>query len=485
MFEELEISREKVYKSLIFVEDYLELLHKKGVRELYVEAVEKIRKELHLFDNNISNVIDNFFKDISSKEYLAKDAKADLNSILNHGLMDRMDVDIIKKYNFNLNERIKSIDLKYMEKEYFEDDIQFYKMIMDSFESVNRLRLDFLKFYREIKSKYKSSSEGMLKIENDFYNYANEKKNEIEVNFISFENKIKSLVSKYNVTNDDLNDLNKSYLDVSEKVKGIYSQLTDINSNIFKLNEELNKRISEFDAELKSRADRVQSKIHENTISLLKDFTKELDETEVLITQEVNSIKKTSRSFKDFISDETAIKLTDDYKSKANFEMRSYYLFNILSFGIIGFAIYFSYSSLSDFATKHTGDYKALDLAYLGIRLIFSILIFSTIAFTSKLASKSYIYWKKNEGVFLRLTALKSFIADMSEAKKEEIHEKLVDVYFGKDEQEQNLNQKLKDLPNNITQLLGKVVDQTSVVLDASKPKKDTQTPTDRANGGG
>lgn len=78
---------------------------------------------------------------------------------------------------------------------------------------------------------------------------------------------------------------------------------------------------------------------------------------------------------------------------------------------------------------------------------------------------------------FLRLTALKSFIADMSESKKREIHEKLVDVYFGKDEQEQNLNQKLKDLPNNITQLLGKVVDQTSVVLDASKAKKDGQPP--------
>ncbi|NUF17427.1 hypothetical protein HUN18_17470, partial [Acinetobacter lactucae] len=83
-----------------------------------------------------------------------------------------------------------------------------------------------------------------------------------------------------------------------------------------------------------------------------------------------------------------------------------------------------------------------------------------------------YVYWKKNEGIFLRLTALKSFIADMSDTKKEEIHEKLVDVYFGKDEQDQNFNQKMKDLPNNITQLLGKVVEQTSVVLDIPKYKK-------------
>ncbi|RPE47882.1 hypothetical protein EC846_0071 [Acinetobacter sp. BIGb0102] len=476
MFEELEISREKVSKSLVLVEDYLGLLNKKGVREVYMEAVEKIKKELLLFDNNISNIFDNFLKDISSRV-------GDKEGFLNNDFVDRLDANIIQQYNSNLKERMKSIDLNYMKQGYFEDDIQFYKMIIDSFESVNRLRLDFLKFYREIKSKYKSSSEGMLKIENDFYNYTNEKKKEIEVNFISFENKIKSVVSKYNVTNDDLNDLNKSYLDISEKVKGIYSQLTDINANIFNLNDELNKKISEFDTELKVRADRVEKKINDNTVAVLKDFVKDLDETESLITQEVNSIKKTSRGFKDFISDETSIKLTDDYKSKANFEMTSYYFFNFLSLAIISFAIYFSYSSLSDFATNHIGYYTSLDLAYLGLRLIFSILIFSTIAFTSRLASKSYIYWKKNEGVFLRLTALKSFIADMSEAKKEEIHEKLVDVYFGKDEQEQNLNQKLKDLPNNITQLLGKVVEQTSVVLDASKTtKKDVESATDRSN---
>lgn len=86
---------------------------------------------------------------------------------------------------------------------------------------------------------------------------------------------------------------------------------------------------------------------------------------------------------------------------------------------------------------------------------------------------------EKNEGIYLRLTALKPFISAMPDEKKVQIHEKLVDVYFGKDEQEQNLNQKLKDLPDNITQLLGKVVDQTSVVLDASKSRKDMQIPPD------
>lgn len=485
MFDDLQLAREKLGFYLHIVEEYIIALDNKGVRTIYLEAVEKLKKELTLFDNNIENILKNFINEISPKEFynLGK-INEDNNVIVDSNFFDKIDFNILSKYNSNLKERLNGLNLKYIEESVFEDDIQFYKLIIDSSEDVNRLRLDFLKFYREIKSKYKSPSEGMIKQESDFYSYANEKKKEIELTFISFENKIKSVVSKYNVANDDLDDLNKSYLDISEKVKGIYSQLTDINSNIFNLSDELNKKINEFDVELKIRAEKVEDKVHNNIINVVRGFAKELDETDIVIKTEIDSIKKTSKSFKDFISDETAIKLTDDYKNKAKWEMIAYYLFNFISLAIICFAIYFSYSSLSDFATKHTGDYTSLDLVYLGIRLIFSILIFSTIAFTSRLASKSYIYWKKNEGIFLRLTALKSFIADMSESKKEEIHEKLVDVYFGKDEQDQNLNQKLKDLPNNITQLLGKVVDQTSVVLDASKAKKDGQPPASGQAGG-
>ncbi|MEB3791508.1 hypothetical protein [Acinetobacter sp. IK40] len=479
MFEELEESKEVIERYLEKIDNYILFLQDKKSAYTYIEVVDKIKKEFVLFLSNIKNISDNFMQEISIR-YYETDERMRIDHISNG--IDEFDLDEIKKFNYELKDKLRMIRLHSIIDPFYEDDIQFYKELTDYSDQINKLRLSFLKFYRDTKNKYKPQNLVLKRLEKDFYNFTSDKMNEIDMRFNSFENNVKSVASKYNIAGEDLKNLNKSYLDVSEKVKGVYSQLTEINSNIFNLNEELNKKISEFDAELKVRADRVEKKIHDNTISVLKDFTKELDETEALITQEVNSVKKTSRSFKDFISDETAIKLTDDYKSKANFEMYSYYFFNILSFGIIGFAIYFSYSSLSDFATKHTGDYKALDLAYLGIRLIFSILIFSTIAFTSRLASKSYIYWKKNEGVFLRLTALKSFIADMSEAKKEEIHEKLVDVYFGKDEQEQNLNQKMNDLPNNITQLLGKVVEQTTVVLDASKPKKDAEPP---ANGGG
>ncbi|KQQ75957.1 hypothetical protein [Acinetobacter sp. Leaf130] len=470
MFEELNISIEKVERYKNIVEEYISMLRDKEVGELYVEAVIKLKKEFALLRANLKNINRGNFNGYLGGFNSWGSNERDSILISNH--VSEEDYNLIKKYNYNLNERLGSLEFNYLEHKFFEDNVQFYKMIMDSWEKLNKLRLDFLKFYREIKGKNKSSSERMVALENNFYSYINEKKKEIDINFVSYENKIKSVLSKYNIANDDLDDLNKSYLKVSEEVKGIYGRLTEINSNIFNLNNEFNKRVGEFEAELLLRAYKVEEKIRSDMVGVVEDFTKELSETDVLIKTELNSIQNTSQSFKDFISDETSIKLTNDYKSKALWEMRAYYFFNFMSLAIISFALYFSYSSLSDFAVKHNGNYTSLDLTYLGIRLLFSILIFSTITFTSRLASKSYVYWKKNEGIFLRLTALKSFIADMSDTKKEEIHEKLVDVYFGKDEQDQNFNQKMKDLPNNITQLLGKVVEQTSVVLDIPKHKK-------------
>lgn len=470
MFEELNISIERleIYKNI--VDEYISMLRDKGVSDIYIEAAIKLKKEFVLFKANIKNINRGNFNG-TIRESQARDINEGVRVLIS-SYVNEEDYNLIKKYNNNLNERLGSLRFNYIENKFFEDNVQFYKVIMESWEKLNKLRLDFLKFYREVKNKNKPSSEQMVTLEKNFYSYINDKKKEIDINFVSYENKIKSVLSKYNIANDDLDDLNKSYLKVSEEVNGIYSRLTEINTNIFNLNNEFNKRVGEFEAELLLRAYKVEEKIRTDMVGVVENFTKELSETDLLIKNELNSIQNTSQSFKDFISDEASIKLTNDYKAKALWEMRAYYFFNFMSLAIISFALYFSYSSLSDFAVKHNGNYTSLDLTYLGIRLLFSILIFSTITFTSRLASKSYVYWKKNEGIFLRLTALKSFIADMSDTKKEEIHEKLVDVYFGKDEQDQNFNQKMKDLPNNITQLLGKVVEQTSVVLDIPKYKK-------------
>lgn len=313
-------------------------------------------------------------------------------------------------------------------------------------------------------------------IENNLISYVDDKKQEIDRQmkvlheqiesskkiFKSLENSIVRAQQQNNSANDNFLVISKKFTDFSEQI-----------NNLKNLNES---KISEIELQNETHFKNTLKDINKKYEDQINKFSFELDGVNKEIQDEITSIKNTSQSFKNFISNETSIKLTNDYKDKADFEKKSYYFFNILSFLIITLAIYISYESLSSFALAHVGTdktYNTNDLAYLTIRLIFSLIVLSSLTFTSKLASKSYIYWKKNEGIFLRLTALKSFIADMSPEKKTEIHEKLVDVYFGKDDESESINNnKIKDLPNNITQLLSKIVEHNSNLLDISKNNK-------------
>lgn len=321
-------------------------------------------------------------------------------------------------------------------------------------------------------------------IENNLISYIDDKKQEIDRQmkvldeqiesskkiFKSLENSIVRAQQQNNSTNDNFLVINKKFTDFSEQI-----------NSLSKLNKD---KISEIELQNENHLKNILKDINEKYEDQINKFTFELDDVNKEIQDEIKSIKNTSQSFKNFVSNETSIKLTNDYKDKADFEKKSYYFFNILSFLIITVAIYISYESLSNFALAHVGTnktYNTNDLAYLTIRLIFSLIVLSSLTFTSKLASKSYIYWKKNEGIFLRLTALKSFIADMSPEKKTEIHEKLVDVYFGKDDESESINNnKIKDLPNNITQLLSKIVEHNSNLLDISKNNKVQESSNDK-----
>ncbi|MFX4309708.1 hypothetical protein F8N28_12380 [Acinetobacter soli] len=401
--------------------------------------------------------------------YFLKDSYDDFKKLTISVYLDDFSVQNINRERLNVIYKLQ-YELEHIIQKTKENIIQFKPIVEDYRNNIKMIPV----FEASRKS-----------IEANLNKYIDLKKSEMDRYLKSLKDEFNSVNNRLRSFDSDFDRLKKSNSTLNSDQNLLQNKITTLKNDLLDFDQIYKKNELRLEEKMGETTEFIKSEIYKDFNVKLKKLTSDLDIVYQMIDDEVNSLKDTSRSFKDFISDETSIKLTDDYKNKAKFEMLSYYLFNILSLIIIGFAIYFSYSSLSDFAVKHKGSYTSLDLTYLAIRLIFSVLIFSTIAFTSRLASKSYIYWKKNEGIFLRLTALKSFIADMSEAKKEEIHEKLVDVYFGKDEQEQNLNQKLKDLPNNITQLLGKVVDQTSVVLDASKPKKDTETPTDRANGGG
>lgn len=445
-----------------------------------LSKINRINSKLAVFNKNIIrledylNVLQQYSKNISvieeielSQNLKKTDTEKGINSFLFR---------IYRKFNI-----ISSID-EILDISINEDPSNIYDKLDFELSALIQELKEVLNHFKPIIDDYRNNIQMLpvfeaskRNIEKSLVDYINDKKTEIDLHFNSLKDEVNNTRSSFNFLNNEINNLKKIHSSINEGQNQINIKNTQLSKSISDLDINFKNKQNEIDIKVKLEIENLKDEIHSKFEKKLLNLNNQLEGVNSVIDDEVNSIKNTSKNFKDFVSDETSIKLTNDYKNKANIEMYAYYGLNLLSLIIICLAITISWFSLNTFAEAHIGtnkSYNAYDLAYLSIRLIFSLLIFSSVAFTSKLASKSYIYWKKNEGIFLRLTALKSFIADMSKEKREEIHEKLVDVYFGKDETENNTNQKIKDLPNNLTQLLGKIVDNSSNLLDSKKDEK-------------
>lgn len=445
-----------------------------------LSKINRINSKLSVFNKNIIrledyvNVLQQYSKNISvieERELNQDFKKTDIEKGINSFLLR-----INRKFN-NLSEIEEILDISINEdltNIYDKLDFELSALIQELKEVINHFR-PIIDDYRNNIQMLPVFEASKRNIEKSLVDYINDKKKEIDLHFSSLRDEVHNTRSNFKFLNNEINNLKKIHSLINEDQNKINIRNSQLSKNLTDLDTNFKNKQNEIDLKVSLEIDNLKNKIYTKFEDKLLNLNKQLDDVNYIINSEVNSIKNTSKSFNDFVSDETSIKLTNDYKNKANIEMCAYYGFNLLSLIIICLAIGISWVSLNNFAEAHIGtnkNYNAYDLAYLSIRLIFSLLIFSSIAFTSRLASKSYIYWKKNEGIFLRLTALKSFIADMSKEKREEIHEKLVDVYFGKDETENNTNQKIKDIPNNIAQLLGKIVDNSSNLLDSKKDEK-------------
>ncbi|MDY6451592.1 hypothetical protein [Acinetobacter faecalis] len=429
------------------VENTKEYLLKKNVRQPYLEMVDKILNEINLFNNNLHNTLNNFEKDIYiDNPIFIKDHSIDEKKRIRIDYEKNIDLEMLKEYNLNLENRIKNLKINSLG-EHFEDDIYFYEYLNEILNEINRLRLDFLKFYRNFRN---GKSGNLVKMESDFYNYIDNRVNKVDRYFKKIEEKLKNIDVDYDESLKNIDKMNNTYMQLSSNVSNIYNDINVLNENLVQVkkntDEFINSSILNFEAELISFKDQmlISMKSH------LDDLELDKESSQIKISSYIDGIGKTSRKFNEFISDETSIKLTDNFKAKASTEKKWYYVFNATSAIIIGVAIWMSYSSLTEFAKNHAEDFTQLDLYYLAIRLLFSFLIFATVAFTNKLANKHYYHWKKNESTYLKLTALKSFIADMSPEKQQEIHEKLIDVYFGKEDLDPTIYRKLDNSNNDL-----------------------------------
>lgn len=278
---------------------------------------------------------------------------------------------VIDDFNRKIIERLNKLRI---EENLVDSDINEDIFMMDKLKNI---REDFSNFYKSLKPKDVDLSFDKIELNNKLekkIKIFSQRANVIEKNISNIENNYAEILGNMNKVYEDLNTFN-------DKLHKMGGYVTDLE---IRLNKELNDSIKSIDNNYSTKL-----KVIVNT------FDTEVKNKTRIINAEIENISNTSRTFKEFISEETSIKLTNNFKTKSETEKNWYYGFNATSAVIMVVAIWMSYSSLTDFAVNHSEEFSELDLYYLAIRLLFSFLIFSTITFTNKLAGKHYFHWKR------------------------------------------------------------------------------------------
>jgi len=177
--------------------------------------------------------------------------------------------------------------------------------------------------------------------------------------------------------------------------------------------------------------------------------------------------------------------ITDHYKKRAFWERITYWLMTIGTFAIIIWSICLALNGLDEYKAKTNISISAMvqqykdqpvdkiekmysviqsnALIYLVLRLIFSVLLFSSIIYTSRVAYRAYVHMRHSENMMLKLATLRPFINQLEEDDRNQIHKDLVPDYFGKDAgMVDSTNEKFKDLPANVSAIAMKAIEQIS-----------------------
>ncbi len=110
------------------------------------------------------------------------------------------------------------------------------------------------------------------------------------------------------------------------------------------------------------------------------------------------------------------------------------------------------------------------------MRLIFSILLFLTVIYTSRIAIRAYSHWRHSENMHLKLASLRPFINQLQEEERNQIYKELVPDYFGKDAGlVDTANEKFKDLPANVSAVAIKAIEQISGGSSSGKAENNSK----------
>lgn len=325
--------------------------------------------------------------------------------------------------------------------------------------------------------------------------------------------------------NDEVYAFNYHINSIDLLSRSFYKSENDYNKKIILLEDQLNKILDRI---------RIQEELLENGVSnflepskkkllkqasdLIKEFNIELGtmQGEVVYTikekiQEIDTtVKDIDKDIKLTVKDYEILKklinakgeqqITDHYKKRAFWERITYWLMTIGTFAIIIWSICLALNGLDEYKAKTNISISSMvqqykeqpiekiekmysviqnnALTYLVLRLIFSVLLFSSIIYTSRVAYRAYVHMRHSENMMLKLATLRPFINQLEEEDRNQIHKDLVPDYFGKDAgMVDSTNEKFKDLPANVSAVAMKAIEQISGSSNSSGTEKNGKKP--------
>lgn len=481
---------------MLFLDSNIKNLH--ACKELAIIINEFYTEDfLGNFDSR-SNFIK--YKEIKGIFYSIADLIVRLDDFL--FLHNYVSVEFIHKFESNFANLVPSSDdnnkIFHNFLDRFDRFLEGIIVFVQSFNEVKEYNFDFEDEIKLILSKineYKNNQikEGANKKIQEVSGENNLRLRKVNTKIAITPNSVESSIRKIKEYEKFISNHKEEFLDEKKEILGKYTKdLTD-SFNELKIKsqdilQEYNNEVNASKLKFKNQVDDEISSFKEKIEEVNKDFKNSVKDFEVL---------------KKFINAKGEQEITDHYKNKAKWERVTYWLMTFVTFGIIIFSVCMAINGLDEYKEKANisvetllekykeqpvekiekiyGAVQSSALTYLVLRLIFSVLLFSSIIYTSRVAYRAYVHMRHSENMMLKLATLRPFINQLDESERNQIHKDLVPDYFGKDAGlVDGASEKFKDLPANVSAVAMKAIEQIGGSTGTSNSKspdpKDAKT---------
>lgn len=319
-------------------------------------------------------------------------------------------------------------------------------------------------------------------------------------NFKNFHAKLNEISLEYNLINNRKMDVYDSVVVLENQVKRLSLRLEEQEKNLKNdAKESLNPIIGNLVKNTNDISDKFKNELLQIQAVSISNLKEQVGKLEKDINDTNNDFKASYKDYdalKKMINLKGELQVTDHYKNRAFWERITYWFMTTGTFAIIILSICLALKGLDEYKNQTSVPVSELiekykdqpvdkieklysaaqnhALIYLILRLLFSVLLFSSIIYTSRVAYRAYIHMRHSENMMLKLATLRPFINQLDEAERNQIHKDLVPDYFGKDAgMVDGVNEKFKDLPANVSAVAMKAIEQIGSSGGSSEGKND------------